>query len=443
MIKIAEYEENFIDDIIKYDKVIVYGAGSAAKIAFPYIPKIDFFCDRNANQIKELNGIPVITLEQLERIDNFCILVCINNRDSVFQSVCKQLENYNINTKIYNYYHNTAFNCFRGNYEYVTKKSEKPLNVNLISYDAGWILGKFARKMKEELEKAGINASISNCVDINADINHHIAYHKYEPIMDCNDTLMITHVDCIQKINLIKHQLKKAKMGICMSKDTMEKLTMWGVPREKLCYVNPAQDGVIKPKKYVLGITHKTHTEIDYRKNPEIVLELCKKISPNYFEFKIMGSGWDTIVKEMQELGFTVTYYAEFDYDKYISLIPQLDYYLFYGYDEGSMGYLDALAAGIQTIVTPQGYHLDIKDGITYACETVEDFIEVLLKIQQEREKIVGSIKPYTWESYVMKHLEIWNYITRRSSLNDLLKNRHWYNDGIFSVMIDNISDDL
>lgn len=232
-------------------------------------------------------------------------------------------------------------------------------------------------------------------------------------------------------VEFIKHQLKNVKMGICMSKETMNTLTAYGVPREKLCYINPAQDGVIKPKKYVLGIMHRTYE--DHRKNEKALIDICKDLDTDYFVFKIMGAGWNNIVDTLITMGFEVEYYNEFNYEIYTKLIPSLDYYLFWGFDEGSMGYLDALRAGIETIVTPQGFHLDVKDGITYPCRTIVDFKEILLMLQEKRQKIVQSVDSLTWKNYVNKHLEVWNYLLGNE--DGIYKNQHMYEDGIFSVL--------
>lgn len=97
------------------------------------------------------------------------------------------------------------------------------------------------------------------------------------------------------------------------------------------------------------------------------------------------------------------------------------------------MGYLDALRAGIETIVTPQGFHLDVKDGITYPCRTIVDFKEVLFMLQEKRQKIVQSVDSLTWENYVNKHLEVWNYLLGNE--DGIYKNQHMYEDGIFSVL--------
>ena len=117
--------------------------------------------------------------------------------------------------------------------------------------------------------------------------------------------------------------------------------------------------------------------------------------------------------------------------------MPLLDYYLYWGFDEGSMGYLDALRAGVGTIVTPQGFHLDVKDGITYACRTLSDFKNVLLELQNKRKKVIESVEAWTWENYVKKHLEVWNYLLGNEE--DIYKNQHMYEDGVFSILKYNI----
>ena len=331
---------------------------------------------------------------------------------------------------IFDYFDNIAFDIYREK-DFIIHEKRKLYYICLICEDEGWILRKFAIKMKEELDKQGYKCLIQNVADPLADINHHVIYASCNPVISYNETFMITHIDSYNKIEFIKHQLKKVKMGICMSRETLEKLASYGVPREKLCFINPAQDGTIKPKKYVLGIMHRTYN--DHRKNENVLIDICKELDTDYFTFKIMGNGWENIVGILRTVGFEVEYYNEFNYEVYTKLIPSLDYYLFWGFDEGSMGYLDALRAGIETIVTPQGFHLDVKDGITYPCRTIVDFKEVLFMLQEKRQKIVQSVDSLTWENYVNKHLEVWNYLLGNE--DGIYKNQHMYEDGIFSVL--------
>lgn len=326
------------------------------------------------------------------------------------------------------------------NLKYHYQEHENRLKVRIINYEGGgWILTKFADRMNECLLQMGIEVEIGMTPDPSADINHHIPYHPYKPYSDnCIDTLMITHVDSRYKIELLKQQLNIARMGICMSKETMNLLHMEGIPRHKLCYVNPAHDGNMHPKKHVIGITHRCYDTYDLRKRTSALLDILTGINPQYFKFKIMGAGWDNIIQHMREMGFEVDYYNDFNYSLYHDLIPSLDYYMFFGFDEGSMGYLDALSAGVKTIVTPQGFHLDIKGGIDHACCTIDQFTNILFDLQYETEKRIVSVADLTWENYTKKHLEIWQYLTQSKPLTELYQNQLFYEDGIFSCLLDN-----
>lgn len=431
MIKIMSYDEDYfkICKSTQY-KTVVYGAGGYARKALVYLQSASYICDKQADSIKSLNGIPVILPSVLETLkEKLLIVICVKS-SQVRKEIKRELQKLAVDAFVFDYFDNIAFNIYREK-ESVNNGKRKLHNIRLIGGEDGWILGKFAIRMRDELEKLGYRCSIDSVVDPLADINHHVIYTSCNPVISYNETFMITHIDSINKLEFLKHQLKKVKMGICMSRETMDKLTAYGIPREKLCYINPAQDGIIKPKKYVLGITHRTY--VDHRKNENVLIDMCSNLDPDYFIFKIMGAGWEKIVDVLRTMGFEVEYYNEFNYDTYSQLIPSLDYYLFWGFDEGSMGYLDALRAGVGTIVTPQGYHLDVKDGITYACRTVADFKDVLRMLQENRMKIVKSVDSWTWKNYVNKHIEVWNYLLGNEE--DIYKNQHMYEDGIFSIL--------
>lgn len=314
------------------------------------------------------------------------------------------------------------------------------MKVNIIDTAGGWILEKFALKLYEELIELGIEASISSRRKKEYDINHHVMFDFVNFTSHPCDTFMIAHVDQNWHIRLLRDRLRKCGMGICMSEETMTKLVMYGLPRNKLCYINPAHDHIIKPKKYVVGITHRCHREIDFRKREEMLIDIARQIDTTLFKFVIMGDGWENIVAELSELGLEVDYYNEFVYETYAKIIPSLDYYFFFGMDEGSMGFLDALAAGVQTIVTPQGFHLDAKGGITYAGETIEDFVEIFNKIGSKKRKLISSVDNWTWQNFALKHVEVWRYLLKDIEMPELYRNRGFYKDGIFSVLPEDYS---
>lgn len=442
----SKYNDVFSDENAK---VIIYGAGCVGNYVrkVGLVKAIDFFCDKNAERIKRLGNIKVIFPKELANLEgNLNILVCINDKNATMEMVQRELSQYKINARLYDFFDNLSF----PNMNYLELKNNKfevskdviinQLKINIVCYEDpdAWILGKFARKLNESLVKLGIDSKISREKDPIASINHHIFYMSYKnfDIEDNSlDTSMITHIAYHNEFEVIKSQAEYISMGICMSRETMDKLVSMGVPKRKLCYINPAQDGVIKPKKYILGITSKVHG--DLRKNESMLVNICEKIDCLYFKFVIMGNGWNEVVDKMRKLGFEVDYYNEFDYENYTNILPTLDFYLYFGSDEGSMGFLDALAAGVDTIVTPQGYHMDIPNAITYPCETEEDFVRCLNQICANRKEKVEAVSEWTWDVYAKKHLDIWNYLLKNQNKAQLYKDAGKYNDGIFSVFFD------
>lgn len=285
------------------------------------------------------------------------------------------------------------------------------MKVRIVCYEDvdGWILGKFAKKMHDNLQKMGIASDIAKVPDVSADINHHIIYVNYDGNKNSVDTVMITHIDNIDKLNLIKGQLQNAAAGICMSAETMFHLSQMGVDKNKLCYINPAHDGVMAVKKIVIGIT--CRVQEDGRKREYFLDKLAGVLDPTYFKFKIMGDGWEPQVKTLRKQDFEVEYTDRFIYEEYVRLIPSLDYYLYMGMDEGQMGFIDASAAGVKTIVTAQGYHRDVQGGIVHPFTSYEELESIFLSLQKEKENLIQSVSTWNWYDYTKKHVEIWKHL--------------------------------
>ena len=308
------------------------------------------------------------------------------------------------------------------------------MKVRIVCYEDvhSWIIGKFALKMEEHLLELGHEVSIAKTADDEADINHHLIYRGYSMESTGIQTLMITHVDSTKKINLVKKQLTVADMGICMSAETVNMLANLGVPREKLSYVNPAHDGIIKPRKLVLGLT--CRVQKDGRKREFFLNDLAKLIDPQIFSFKIMGDGWDEQIEVLRSYGFDVEWDESFNYDKYVKLIPSLDYYIYMGMDEGQMGFVDAVAAGIKTIVTTQGYHLDAKNGITHGFSNYEELKSILLKINNDKLAQMEGVASWNWLDYTKKHIDIWEYLIAKKQNSTFKYIEKSYADGVSSI---------
>lgn len=292
----------------------------------------------------------------------------------------------------------------------------KNIRVHLVCEEDldAWILGKFALRLREGLLARGIQCDLSNKPDRTVDINHYINFLAYHGRQTTIETVMVTHIDTEKKVRMLYDQLAQAEFGICMSSETVENLAAHGIPRGKLCFIHPGHDGILRPRKTIVGITSRIYP--DARKRENVLVDLAASISPEDFAFRIMGAGWDAVVAQLRLGGFEVDYFTQFDTERYYALIPTLDYYLYLGLDEGSMGYLDALSAGVATIVTAQGFHLDVPNGITYPFIEGEQLKNIFSAIATEKKRRQLAVANWTWPSYVDKHLTLWEYILARKT---------------------------
>ena len=305
------------------------------------------------------------------------------------------------------------------------------MKIRLVCYEDPnlWILGKFAKNLENNLKKIGYNVDIDSVPDPNADINHHIIFSDYNGKINNCDTLMITHVDNIDKLNNLKKNLEYARLGICMSSETMYMLIQKGIKKEKLCYILPAHDEKVLMNKIVIGIF--CRVQPDGRKREFFLDKLSKQLNSEIFKFIIMGDSWDKQVNILISKGFEVDYYRSFEPEKYYSLFKELNYYLYMGLDEGQMGVIDAHAAGVDTIVTSQGYHLDLDGTVTHPFTSYEDLKEIFIKIQNHKLKIINSVVTYKWYDYTIKHLECWKFLLGNKSINSN------YKDGLNTIFED------
>jgi glycosyltransferase involved in cell wall biosynthesis len=285
------------------------------------------------------------------------------------------------------------------------------VRVRIVCYDPrGWIIGKFAARLREELAALSVTADVAQTPDPSSDINHHLVYVDVAGNAGPHDTVMVTHVDDLASIRLLRRQVEAGATGICVSRDTMTQMVRMGLPAGRLCYALPAHDEVLRPRPLLIGIATRLYP-LDGRKREGMLLELASSIRSDDFRFVIIGSGWERIVAAMREKSFSVEYHPDFDAATYPDMMQSLDYYLYLGTDEGSMGFIDSLAAGVPTIATPQGFHLDAAEGLTQTFSTIEDLRQVFADIARPRRIRAESVAAWTWPNYARKHLDIWTFL--------------------------------
>ena len=291
------------------------------------------------------------------------------------------------------------------------------MQVRLILHpeNRGWILEKFAVRLAENLNALGVAADISDRPSPAATINHWMLYLLCDPGAAGLSTMLITHVDHLSKYLKVRECLQTVRVGICLSQMTLEELARRGIDRRKLCYVLPGHDGLAKPRRLSIAITSRVYG--DGRKREGFLARLADEMPLDPFHFEIVGGGWSEIAKKLQAAGATVNEWKESqnyeqDYQLVLERLQQCDYYLYVGMDEGSTGLLDALAAGLQTIVTKQGFHLDIEAGITHGFVEFDEFLDIFKQLTHERDVRRHGVEALTWRAYAQNHLKVWQALT-------------------------------
>jgi hypothetical protein len=300
------------------------------------------------------------------------------------------------------------------------------INLLLNPANRSWIIQKIAENLARELEIQGVRTSITDVVDETADLVHHMSW-AFANLKTCQpSTMFVTHLDDIFKLNQVRSTLASdVQVGVCMSSDTMRQLQAHGCSASSLYYISPAHDGQIKPRRIAIGITSRVYA--DGRKREALLQDVAALMDLSAFEFRIFGLGWEHTIKRLESAGALVRYFGETndyrrDYEILQAEIPRFDYYLYLGMDEGSLGTLDALSAGVPTIITPQGFHLDLPGGITHPVVTAEDLCRIFVNISAGREERIAAVQTLTWSVYAERHRTLWGAVLNGAPLPELWK---------------------
>lgn len=290
------------------------------------------------------------------------------------------------------------------------------MKVCIVTTDGeSWILHKIAEKLATELSKRGVEAALSNEPDSSADVNHYFFCDlRALTCLRATDTVFITHVDDAPKLFFLEKELKIAH-GICMSRDHLEELVSLGFSRERLCSIRIGLDHLVHKRKIQIGIPSRCYR--DGRKQQNLLIRLAGILDPNVFSFHILGSGWETTVNLLRTHDFQVDYEPDFTLEKHIVFFENLDYTLYMGYDEGAIGVLDSIDAGVPAIVTRQGYHLDVSNGIHAFFDSWQELRKIFLRLQQEKKQVIATVENWTWQHYTEAHLQIWQHLLSGESI--------------------------
>lgn len=236
--------------------------------------------------------------------------------------------------------------------------------------------------LSHELQYLGLTVSIGSAIDYGADIVFYLSstLSNYQSANSkvCYEILS-NNLLCSSSYDVLNN---KNAFFVCYSKKIKDELIKRGISEQRILHISFPVSSYIQRAKIKLGFTHRVYN--DTRKRESMLIDICRCINSDLFMFEIMGAGWTEIINEIRSMGFEVLYYPDFDKEKYNSIMKDIDYYCYFGFDEGSMGFMDAIAAGAKTIVTPQGYHLECGFNIDYPVKTIKDIVNVLRSLEED-----------------------------------------------------------
>lgn len=297
------------------------------------------------------------------------------------------------------------------------------MRVNLVLHDnaRGWVIEKLAVKLCEALVAKGVDAEVTAEASPTAQVNHFMIFHYADPLAGMINTMSITHVDDALKIDMIKRRLSQGvRAAICMSTMTVDQLVGYGVDPSRLTFALPAHDGDITPRRIVIGVT--SNCPGDGRKREWLLIKLAEEMALDAFEFQFFGTGWDVVVPALEAAGAKVAVVPRSpdylgDYSQIRAAVPHFDYYFYPGLDEGSLGTLDALAAGVKTIVTLQGFHLDLPNAVTHGFWDYPELKAIFQTIVGERQARIDVAQILSWANYAQRHIDIWTALETNDTL--------------------------
>jgi len=145
-----------------------------------------------------------------------------------------------------------------------------------------------------------------------------------------------------------------------------------------------------------------------------LLVRLAAEMDLGDLHFQIFGKGWNRVGEQLRAGGASVDLYegsADYaaDYAEICKRVPEFDYYLYLGLDEGALGTLDALAAGVPTITAPQGFHLDVTDGITHPFWDYQELKEIIESLVSARRRRIDGVANLSWTEYARNHVQVWD----------------------------------
>jgi hypothetical protein len=302
------------------------------------------------------------------------------------------------------------------------------VSVSIVLHDnnKGWVLEKFALKIAEYLDNQKYVVKINNSPNNESDIIFWMHYLNFDSsLFDSSkiNFIVVPHLDSPIKLIKLQQMMKTDLNLICFSKELATKLKNIFPNNSKIFSLEFGNDLFQDKQKYTIGMA--SHVYPDKRKNEKWILDFGKKNYDQNIKFVFIGKRWQDIAIELTGVGIECEVYnpgkiGKDSYEIVIDQLKKLDLFIYTGFDEGSLGALDAFILGIPMLVSKQGFHLEFELEESSYFSTYSEF-EDKLKSKIAIFKNLEAIKSkYSWVAVSSKLDSIFENINKTDIYEEL-----------------------
>jgi hypothetical protein len=282
-----------------------------------------------------------------------------------------------------------------------------------------WVIEKLARKLIEFYPNS-CAPELTYVPSTKFPITHWMHYQNvsldYVKKSSGVNTFLVPHVDTQEKEVTLRRLVEAGGIPIFMSKqhalEISKRLDLPELPRSIL----PGSDVAGLQEKLRIVISSNFYP--DGRKNEHYFTLLAKEYSLRNFHFTFIGKSWKQTGKQLEKSGATVEFLDPSDrgylgYKTQVDLIRGFDLFLYLGFDEGSLGSLDAYLLGVPLLISRQGFHMEFEETKNLRLfANYEEFVAQLMQIEIRGRPSNEVAKKWTWYSYASAHQQLWESLS-------------------------------
>jgi hypothetical protein len=308
----------------------------------------------------------------------------------------------------------------------VIKKIES-VEIILDPSNHGWILEKVADRLCSEFSRLSLSVKVLQKPEFAASVVLWIHYaDKTIKLAEVENfsgisSAFVTHVDDSLKLS----RVRKLHLGgldlVFMSKEhactVAELISIQSSPFNILL----GSDFAVARDVFRVGLVSRCYP--DGRKNEAWILDFAIQGLLKQVELTIIGTGWEKTVEKLRDLGVSVVLFndQEKPYPSYSEIrdaTRMFDLFLSFGFDEGSLGALDAFVLGTDMLISQHGFHIEF--GLSDESYVV-NLIDARRKFETKKRIFLEKqqkIRRWTWESTARDLLLHWDslIVTRDST---------------------------